>query len=215
MISQSKAIVVSRPPTPLAVGFTIAVGKLFLGLLLAAGTAGSVQAQNILASGQLSAVAGGGGTWDYTMIISDSPSATSAIGSFWYAWIPGQFYLPTSPSSASGPTGWTANIVPSGGASSIQFVASSSSYDINPGSSMTFQFVSTDTPATLAGDAAPTYPTTPIGTTVAYGAGLFSSPSETFVVNSVPEPSTLALAVAGCFGLWVWVAGRRSRAGAR
>ena len=111
MISEFKTIVASRPSARAGTGFITTAGKLFLGLLLAAGTAGSLEAQTILASGQLSAAAGGGGTWDYTMIISDSASATSPIGSFWFAWVPGQFYLPTNPSSASGPTGWTANIV--------------------------------------------------------------------------------------------------------
>jgi len=202
MVSQSRAIVVSSPTGLVAAGFITTAGKLFLGLLLAAGLAGSAAAQSILASGQLSAVAGGGGTWDYTMIISDASGATSPIGSFWYAWIPGQFYLPTAPSSVQVPTGWTYGIV-TAGASSIQFSASSSAYDINPGSSLTFGFVSTDTPTTLAGNAVPTYPTTPIGTTVAYAAGFFSSPSETFVVQSVPEPSSLALVLAGAFGLWV------------
>ena len=212
--SQSETIVVSRPPARAATGFITTAAKLLLGLLLAAGTAGSLEAQSILASGQLSAVAGGGGTWDYTLIISDSASATSPVGSFWYAWVPGQFYLPSNPSSASGPAGWTATPFPSGGTSSIQFVASAPADYIAPGSSLTFQFVSTDSPTTLAGNAVPTYPTTPIGTTVAYGAGLFSSPEETFVVVSVPEPSTLALAMAGTFGLWVagW---RRGRAGKR
>ncbi len=202
MLSQSRAIVISRPAAPVAAGFITTARMLFLGLLLAGGTAGSLQAQNILASGQLSATPGGGGTWDYTMVISDSASATSPIGSFWYAWIPGQFYLPTAPSSVQVPTGWSDAIV-TAGASSIQFSASSSAYDINPGSSLTFGFVSTDTPTTLAGNAVPTYPTTPIGTTVAYATGFFTTPSETFVVQSVPEPSSLALVLAGAFGLWV------------
>ncbi len=78
---------------------------------------------------------------------------------------------------------------------------------------MTFHFVSTDSPATLAGTAVPTYPTTPIGTTVAYAAALFSSPEETFVVSSVPEPTALALVVAGFCGWgmdgWRRFAGRR------
>ena len=47
-ISQPKAIIVSRPPTRLAAGFISIVGKLFLGLVLAAGTAGSVQALSLI-----------------------------------------------------------------------------------------------------------------------------------------------------------------------
>jgi hypothetical protein len=134
--------------------------------------------------------------------MNDLSGSTSPVGSFWFAWTPGQFYLPTAPSSVQTPTGWTSSIVPGGGASSIQFVASSSAFYIPAGSFLTFGFVSTDTPAALAGNAQ-NFPTTPITTSVAYGAGLFSSPSATMVFSGlvVPEPSSLALLLAGALGL--------------
>jgi len=197
IVTQPLSISISGPAAP---GF-IAHARKFLGLLLAVGAAGSAHAQNIYASGTLSATPGAGNTWDYTMVISDASNATSPIGSFWYAWVPGQFYLPSSPSSATAATGWGATIAPSGsGQYSIQFIASSSAYYINPGSSLTFHFVSTDTPSVLAGNA-PNFPSTPIGTTVAYNAGLFSQYEDTFVVQSVPEPASAALVLAGMGGL--------------
>src|ERR1022692_3327692 len=68
-------------------------------------------AQGILANGTLSAISGGANTYDYTLIVSDAPTATTSIEGFWYAWIPGHFFLPTVPSSASGgSSGWTATI---------------------------------------------------------------------------------------------------------
>jgi hypothetical protein len=184
-----------------------------LSLLWLAGTAGPVAAQGSFTPiGQITGVAAGGGTYDYTLTMSDPNSSTSPVGSFWFGWIPGQFYLPSSPSSVQTPVGWTDSIVPGSGAFSIQYVASSSASYIAAGTSLNFGFVSTDTPAVLAGNA-PNFPGTPVTTTVAYGAGLFSSPSATIVLNvNVPEPSSFALLLAGSLSLGVagW---RRLRGG--
>ena len=146
----------------------------------------------INAIGSLSDVPAGGGVYNYTITMQNAGSSTSPIGSFWYAWVPGQFYLPTAPSALLAPSGWTATVVSLGGASSIQYVASAAGSYIQPGSSLNFGFSSTDTPSVLAGNA-PNFPGTPIGTTVVYGAGLFSLPSQTMVVNSVPEPAASIL----------------------
>jgi hypothetical protein len=165
-------------------------------LAVGAASISSSRAQGIVASGQITAT--GSGPFNYSLTVSNSGSATSPIGSFWYAWIPGQFYLPTVPSSAHAPAGWTDSIV----GDSIQFIASSSANYIAPGSSLGgFGFTSTDTPAAIGGNA-PAYPGTPVGTTVAYAAGLFSLPSETFVFTSVvPEPSAMSLLLAGSLGV--------------
>ena len=170
----------------------------FLAALVAA-KPGTIFAQGIIASGQITAAATGGGNFDYSLVISNSGAAGSAIGSFWYAWVPGQFYLPTKPLTAGAPTGWSANI----SGDSIQFIASSSAYDVAPGSSLSgFEFTSADNPTAIGGDSS-RYPGIPVGTTVAYAAGLFSSPSETFVFTTVvPEPNSLALAAVALLGAY-------------
>jgi hypothetical protein len=160
------------------------------------------QAQGIVASGTLSAVPGAGNTFDYTLILSNAVSATTSIEGFWYAWIPGHFFLPTTPSSASGgASGWSATV--DGG--SVQYQGNAGNA-IAPGGSAAFTFISTDTPTTLAG----TSGGFPIGDSVAYPGTINfsgSSPNEIFAVQSVPEPADFRLLAAGA-SCWL-VAGRR------
>jgi hypothetical protein len=149
----------------------------------------SVQAQTINASGQVSGVLSSPGVYHYTLTISEGLGTTTPIGSIWYAWVPGAFYLPSVPTSASAPSGWTASIV----ANSIQFSANSPSSDIAPGTSKTFDYFAPFSPAQLA--AAPNS-----GVSFAYaGAVDASSPSELFTVQLVPEPSIAALGLIGLF----------------
>jgi hypothetical protein len=174
--------------------FLNATAKILLGLVFAAGTATIVHAQGEIASGTVS----GAGTdpYAYSLTFSDGAGATSPIGSVWYAWVPGAFYLPSAPTSAAAPTGWTANIVTVGGLSSIQFVASSSADYITAGESLSgFSYDATFSPAQLA--AAPNS-----GVSVAYSAGLFSDGGDTFTVQAVPEPSAYGLLLSGVTVLW-------------
>jgi hypothetical protein len=168
-------------------------GRIPLGLLLAAGTALSVHAQGQIASGTVSG--SGSGPFTYDLTFSDLPNSLSPVGSIWYAWIPGNFYLPGDPTSASAPAGWTASIV----LNSIQFTANAPADYITPGSSLSgFSYQAAFTPAELA--AAPNS-----GLSVAYSGGIFSDAGYTFTVETapVPEPSTLALFICGAAGLFL------------
>jgi hypothetical protein len=151
----------------------------------------SGHAQGQVASGIVGGA--GSGPYSYNLSFSDAVNATAPIGSVWYAWIPGGFFLPSGPTSASTPAGWTANI----SGHSIQFVANSAANDIAPGQTLSgFTYQATFSPSQLA--AAPNS-----GESVAYSGGLFSDTGFTFTVLAapVPEPSPAMLLLAGAAGL--------------
>ena len=83
---------------------TTSAGGVLLGLILTT----KAHAQGQIPSGSISG--SGAGPYSYSLAFSDAAGATSPIGSVWYAWVPGSFYLPASPTSASAPAGWTAAI---------------------------------------------------------------------------------------------------------
>ena len=177
-------------------GIGTAAGRILLGLMLAVGTALSVHAQGQIASGTISS-SGSGPSYTYSLSFSDAPSSTSPIGSVWYAWVPGSFYLPGTPTSASAPAGWTATV----DANSVQFFANSAANDIAAGSTLSgFDYQANFSPAQLAAAANS-------GLSVAYAGGIETDAGYAFTVQPavVPEPSTLTLLVCGAIGLYLIV----------
>jgi hypothetical protein len=168
---------------------TRAATRILLGCLLTVGITTLVHAQGQIASGTIGS--SGSGPYTYSLTFSDAAGATSPIGSVWYSWIPGQFYLPGVPTSASAPAGWTATVQ----SDSVQYVASSPANYITAGHSLSgFGYQATFTPAQLA--AAPNS-----GVSDAYSAGLFSDSGDIFTVQAVPEPAAQALMVSGAAAL--------------
>lgn len=173
------------------------VCKALLGVALLVCADVTAYSQGQIASGIISAA--GSGPYTYNLSFTDAATATAPIGSVWYAWVPGGFFLPSTPTSASAPAGWTATI----SGNSIQFVASSAANDIAAGQTLAgFSYQASFSPAQL--QAAPNG-----GESVAYSGGLFSDTGNTFNVQfaSVPEPSAIALLGVGATGL---LARRRS-----
>lgn len=177
-----------------------ATARILLGSVLVFGTATFVHAQGQIASGTISG--SGSGPYTYDLTFSDGASATSPIGSVWYSWIPGQFFLPSTPTGASAPAGWTASIV----ANSIQYVADSPANDIAAGQSLSgFSYQATFSPAQLAAAANS-------GESVAYSGGIQSDAGNTFTVTvqPVPEPSGRLLLFFAVAILWL-IRGRQLR----
>jgi plastocyanin len=144
--------------------------RLFGSLLVALGTASAAFAQGDLPSGTI--IGSGSGPFNYSLAFSDAVGATNPIGSVWYGWIPGHFFLPSTPSSASAPVGWTATI----SGNSIQFTANAPANYIQPGQTLSgFGYLATFSPSQLA--SAPNS-----GESDAYTAGLFSDSGVIFTV---------------------------------
>jgi hypothetical protein len=183
-------------PHSVFINLASATTRIFLGFVLAFGTTSFVHAQGQIGSGTIGG--SGSGPYDYNLTFSDAAGATSPIGSVWYAWIPGAFYLPNVPTSASAPAGWTATIADN----SIQYAADSPANDITAGQSLSgFSYQATFSPAQLA--AAPNS-----GDSVAFSGGIFSDSGQTFTVQPVPEPSGQMLLLSGAVTLWL--IGRRN-----
>lgn len=165
--------------------------RIVTGVLLGLTLMTKAHAQGDIPSGTIGGT--GSGPYNYSLSFTDAAGATDPIGSVWYAWVPGAFFLPDDPASATAPTGWTASIA----ANSIQFVASSSAFDIAPGQTLSgFGYQADFSPATLAS-------TPNSGESVAYAGGLFSDAGETFTVAATPEPATPALFAAGVVALYL------------
>lgn len=149
-------------------------------------------------SGKISA-APSGSNFTYSMTLKDASDATQPIGTFWFAWIPGQDYLATSPISETSPAGWTVDQLThtgTGDGYAIRWVANSAASDIPIGGSLSgFGFTTTDSPASVDGNSQ-FYSHPPVLTSFVYNAGPFSDSGTEFVVTpaaAVPEPATLAI----------------------
>jgi hypothetical protein len=145
------------------------------------------------------------GVFQYDLTLNNTGSTT--IGTFWFSWVPGDNFMPVSPTDITFPSGWQ-DVVTSGGPSdgfAIQWTALTAGNDLASGSSLTgFDFDSTLTPAELAGFASGE-PSIPITTATSYSGEPFSDGGVQFVatpatISSTPEPAT-TLSMALGFGL--------------
>jgi hypothetical protein len=163
-------------------------------LAVAAGLAASTissHAQGAVAT--ISEVPGTGGNFDYTISLKNT--GTESLNSFWYAWTPGVFDLPTVPTSAANSSlGWIATI----DGDSIQWQNTASAPALAAGQSQTFTFDSTSTLSAIT--------TPPSGNSVAFttdsiqfNAGVAGQSTPIFAptIAAVPEPSAWGLLAVG------------------
>ncbi len=142
----------------------------------------------INASSVISSTAAGP-NFNYTIALANAGSSNAGIGTFWYAWVPGEDFLATSPISVSPPPGWSDHITNMGPGDgfAIQFLANRPANDVQPGSSLSFSFTSADSPASVNGNSV-FYPGTPVGTSTVYPQGPFSDAGHQFDVTPAPTP---------------------------
>lgn len=167
------------------------------------------------ASATVSATPMSGGVNQYQLTLKDT--GTTTIGTFWFAWIPGDNFLPVSPTNITSPAGWTDMITPGGpsGGYGILWQTSSPASDLSAGNSLSgFTFDSTLTLAQLQAPSKGT-PADPVDTTFIYSGAPFSdagyqfTPSVATPPSTVPEPAAPALIALGA--ALVLIAIRRKR----
>ena len=152
------------------------------------------------------------GSYTYDLSLTNTGTAGSTIGTFWFSWIPGQNYLASNPTVVSAPTGWEdgpdSNSVsgPQNGAS-IEWQATSSAGYLDAGKTLSgFSFTTPDSPASVFGNSIysfnGSYPS--VLTAYVFGGAPFSGTGEQFQVQPVPEPSpALLLGAMGGAGLLI------------
>ncbi len=121
------------------------------------------------------------GSSQYTATLNDTGS--TSIGTFWFAWVPGEDFLDVSPTNIVSPAGWTAVVTHSGAGDgfAIQWKATSSASDLQSGASLSgFGFTSSETPAQLSGNS-PFFSSTPELTSFTYTGAPFSDAGFDFV----------------------------------
>jgi hypothetical protein len=178
--------------------------------LALAGSVSSVRASE-LASATISSIELTPTTWQYDITLDDT--GTTNVGTFWFSWVPGEDFMPTSPISVVSPAGWTDNITHGGSTDgyAIQWLAGSGDA-LTAGNSLPgFEFVSTVSPTQMAGDS-PLYPGSPVETAFVYSGAPFSDAGAELTVqpaasSSVPEPASVALVA--CGGILLMLARRR------
>ncbi len=89
-------------------------------------------------------------TFRYDIDLKDS--GTTNIGTLWYSWIPGDDFLPISPTNIVSPSGWTAQITHVGAADGFAVQWVNQSGPLTPGQTLSgFGFDVQQTPAELSG----------------------------------------------------------------
>jgi Bacterial Ig-like domain (group 3) len=134
----------------------------------------------------------------YNYDITLTNNGTTNIGTFWFAWVPGEDFLPVRPSAESSPANWgnganssTPNIEGSGNSSdgiSIQWIAKSNAL-LAAGQSLSgFDFSTTDSPTVLAGNSTQ-HPGNPAMTSFVYEGQPFSDNGVQFTVAPAVTPA--------------------------
>jgi hypothetical protein len=121
-------------------------------------------------------------TFRYNIDLKDT--GTTAIGTLWYAWVPGADFLGSSPTNLVSPPGWTATITHESANDGFGIQWVNNTGPLQPGATLLgFKFDIAATPTSLSGNS-PVFPAAAIGTTFIYAGAPLSDAG--FQFNIVP-----------------------------
>jgi hypothetical protein len=164
----------------------------------------------VSALGTLAESATGASFNTYILTLQNTSTAGNTLETFWFAWVPGQNYLDTTPLSVQTPTGWTDTITHGGSSDGYAIRFSTSTNPLAVGSILSgFGFTSADSLAQISGTSN-FYPVLATTSEVSTGPNDGGSSSSAFVVTVVPEPGSFALVSVAGAGLLCWRKRRRS-----
>lgn len=162
--------------------------------------------------------------YTYDLSLTNTSTDGSTVGTFWFAWIPGESYLATNPISVTFPSGWEdgpdSQLV--GGAlgekgASIEWQATGSASYLQAGHTLNgFTFTTLDAPSSVFGDSI-YFPSKPVLTSQVYHAGPFSDSATypngyQFIVQVTPEADSLPLLALATGGVLLIIRRRRDSA---
>src|SRR5690349_17217073 len=124
-------------------------------------------------------------TYHYSITLRDT--GTTPIGTFWYAWTPGQDYLPGMPSNVFSPAGWSSYLEAGYDGYSIEWSANS---PMSSGQSLSGFDFEIDAPPLYINGNSPSFPGIPVGTSYVYSGSAFSDGGFSFRVAPLPEPAS-------------------------
>ncbi len=144
------------------------------------------------ASATISSQQLGPNSYEYSLLLNNT--GTTPISTFWFAWEPFYDYLPSNPSSAAGPSGWTGSPVADGfyGGYSVEWTTTTS--PLAAGASLSgFKFDTSDPPSVING-ISPQFPFHPVESSWVYqGASQADAGYHFNTTAAVPEPSLALL----------------------
>jgi len=144
------------------------------------------------ASATISSQQLGPNSYEYSLILNNT--GTTPISTFWFAWEPFYDYLPSNPSSAAGPAGWSGSPQADGiyGGYSVEWTTTSA--PLAAGASLAgFKFDTSDPPSVISG-ISPIIPNRPVETSWVYQGASQADPGFRFTTTAaVPEPSLALL----------------------
>lgn len=124
-------------------------------------------------------------TYRYSLDLQNN--GTTTIGTFWYSWVPGEDFLPSSPTNIVSPAGWTSTIT-GGGANNGYAIEWTTTSPIAAGSVVSgFGFDSPDAPTVLL-EVSPAHSTHTVGTTFVYQGAPLVGTGFQFSVEPVAHP---------------------------